>query len=30
MKIAIIGSGAVGCVLGGYLAKNGNDITLIT
>lgn len=29
MKIAIIGAGAIGCVLGGYLTESGEEITLI-
>ncbi len=30
MKIAIIGSGAIGTLFGGYLARGGNDVTLVT
>ncbi len=30
MKIAIIGSGAIGSLFAGYLAHAGNDVTLIT
>lgn len=29
MKIAVIGAGAMGSVVGGLLAKSGNDVTLI-
>ena len=29
MRIAIIGSGAIGCVVGGMLTKAGRDVTLI-
>lgn len=29
MKIAIIGAGAIGCVLGGYLTEAGEDVVLI-
>jgi 2-dehydropantoate 2-reductase len=28
-RIAVVGAGAVGCYLGGHLARAGNDITLI-
>ena len=28
-RIAIVGAGAVGCYLGGHLARTGNDVTLI-
>jgi len=28
-RIAVIGSGAVGCYLGGHLARTGQDVTLI-
>jgi 2-dehydropantoate 2-reductase len=28
-RIAVVGSGAVGCYLGGHLARTGNDVTLI-
>jgi len=28
-RIAIVGAGAVGCYLGGHLARLGNDVTLI-
>jgi 2-polyprenyl-6-methoxyphenol hydroxylase-like FAD-dependent oxidoreductase len=28
-RIAIVGAGAVGCYLGGHLARVGNDVTLI-
>lgn len=28
-RMAIVGAGAVGCYLGGHLARAGNDITLI-
>jgi len=28
-RIAIVGAGAVGCYLGGHLARNGSDVTLI-
>jgi 2-dehydropantoate 2-reductase len=29
MKIAVIGAGAMGSVIGGLLARAGNDVTLI-
>jgi 2-dehydropantoate 2-reductase len=29
MKISVIGAGAMGSVIGGMLAKGGNDVTLI-
>ena len=29
MKIAIMGAGAIGCVLGGYLCEAGEDVLLI-
>jgi 2-dehydropantoate 2-reductase len=29
MKIAVIGAGAMGSVMGGLLAKSGNDVTLV-
>lgn len=29
MKISIVGAGAMGCLFGGLLAENGNDVTLI-
>ena len=29
MKIAVIGAGAMGSVIGGLLARTGNDVTLI-
>jgi 2-dehydropantoate 2-reductase len=28
-RIAVVGAGAVGCYLGGHLARTGNDVTLI-
>ena len=28
-RIAIVGAGAVGCYLGGHLARTGNDVTLL-
>ena len=28
-KIAIIGSGAIGCVMGGYLARAGEKVILV-
>jgi 2-dehydropantoate 2-reductase len=28
-RIAVVGAGAVGCYLGGHLARGGNDVTLI-
>lgn len=29
-KIAVMGTGAIGCLLGGYLIKNGVDLTMIS
>lgn len=29
-KVVVFGAGAIGCTLGGYLAKGGVDVTLIT
>ena len=29
MKIAVLGAGAIGGVIGGYLARGGRDVTLI-
>jgi 2-dehydropantoate 2-reductase len=28
-KMAVVGAGAVGCLIGGYISKAGEDITLI-